>query len=169
MLSTGDLDVTGQVAMQAWAIWKQRNELVHQGTQPDVQRTVEMAHELWVEWKGYANEKKSKPIMEQEGESWKKPNEGLLKINLDVGWSGSNGQGFGMVIRDHRGECMFAATSFYPHRAAPIVAESEALRWAIQMAQRLELTHIILETDAKNVVENFLGHKDTPADRKSVV
>lgn len=101
--------------------------------------------------------------MERGEESWSKPKEGMLKINIYADWSGSNGQGFGMVVRDHIGECMFAASSFSSLRALPTVAEADALRWALQKSQRLELTHIILEIDVKNAVENILGRKDTPA------
>lgn len=40
MQSAEDSNVTGQLAMLAWAIWKQRNEVIYQETQPDVQREL---------------------------------------------------------------------------------------------------------------------------------
>lgn len=101
LLSTGDPEITGQVALIAWAIWKQRNEVIYQGVQPDIHKTTNMAHELWMEWQKHTNENKHKPERDEEEEGWTKPQEGTLKMNIDAGWSGNNGQGFGLVLRDH--------------------------------------------------------------------
>lgn len=45
-----------------------------------------------------------------QGSGWKMSCEGTLKVNIDAGWTGVTDQGLGMVIRDHNGECAFAAT-----------------------------------------------------------
>lgn len=99
------------------------------------------------------------PTLSEKG--WLKSRVGVLKIIIDAGWSGENGQGLGLVIRDHYGECMYAgaATNFLSSRSDPAVAEALAACWALDAAVKLELDTIVLETDSKELYSCYWNKK----------
>ncbi|XP_057418632.1 uncharacterized protein LOC130712830 [Lotus japonicus] len=147
-------------AMLLWAIWKQRNKVMFNNAEADLFGTHRMAVELLSEWQ-QAGHKGSEQRYAQDDNStasivgWKTPPVGAMKINIDAGWTGNDGLGMAMVIRDHEGTCMYAETAFLENRLEPTMAEATALRWALNRAQALELDNIIFESDALTVVNNF--------------
>lgn len=62
-----------------------------------------------------------------------------------------------MVICDHGGKFLYAATRLLSGRANPSVAKAQALRWAITEALRLELDTLVIETDSMEMYSCFLG------------
>lgn len=68
-----------------------------------------------------------------------------------------------MVVRDHEGTCMYAASRYHDFRADAMVTEVMALRWAMESALQLEIDNLILETDAMEVVEGFTGKRHIAA------
>ncbi|CAN1280891.1 hypothetical protein LINPERPRIM_LOCUS17550 [Linum perenne] len=89
---------------------------------------------------------------------WHPPPHGQLKINVDAAVFSSNGRtGAGMCIRDHRGAvCGFRMVhrrGLPPAREVEVWAMFEAIKWA----EELGLREVILETDAKEVVDRLQG------------
>ncbi|XP_021771657.1 uncharacterized protein LOC110735778 [Chenopodium quinoa] len=79
------------------------------------------------------------------------PPQNYIKLNVDghvpsVGWAG-----LGVVARDHRGELVAAAVKRI-HLTQAEIAEAQAVRYALQLARRLEYSHIWIESDAQEVV-----------------
>lgn len=64
---------------------------------------------------------------------WNPPPPNLIKVNLDVGWTGTSANGFGLAARDHNSSMMVAATHSDPFRYDPIVAEALAMRWCLSL------------------------------------
>ncbi|XP_057422060.1 uncharacterized protein LOC130715918 [Lotus japonicus] len=90
---------------------------------------------------------------------WKRPEPRSLKMNVDAGWTRANGQGYGLVVRDHEGECLFASVSFSPYRLSPLLAEAMGLRWALAEALRMEMDAVIVELDSTEVISCLVGRK----------
>lgn len=90
---------------------------------------------------------------------WKASGDGVMKVNVDAGWTGNGGLGFAMVVRDHAGNCLYAETSFIEHRLESTFAEATTLRWALARVQELELDTVEVETNALNVVVAFNKEK----------
>lgn len=88
---------------------------------------------------------------------WTKPDPGILKINVDARWSGEQGQGYGLVVRDHDGECAYAATSYSTVRMPALIAEAQAVRWAIQEALSLDMDSVVVESDSLEFISCFVG------------
>ncbi|XP_057432855.1 uncharacterized protein LOC130725663 [Lotus japonicus] len=126
LLLNGDAELLTRVVMLVWALWKHRNEILFHGGLADVGVVTNMAYEVLRDWTE-ANERRPAREGRQNQETmnfekgWIKPREGALRINIDAGWFGENGQGLGLVIRDHHGECMYAATKFLSSRSNPAV------------------------------------------------
>ncbi|XP_057451724.1 uncharacterized protein LOC130743489 [Lotus japonicus] len=87
---------------------------------------------------------------------WTKPDPGILKINVDARWSGEQGQGYGLVVRDHDGECAYAATSYSTVRMPALIAEAQAVRWAIQEALSLDMDSVVVESDSLEFISCFV-------------
>ncbi len=73
-------------------------------------------------------------------DSWKKPPEGMLMINVDAAFDIDSGSGgTGVVLRDHSGACLAASQAFLPHVLDAPTAEAFALRDGLALAQRMVL------------------------------
>lgn len=88
-------------------------------------------------------------------EGWSPPVEGTLKVNIDSGWSGVGRQGGAMVIRDHRGECMYVATVFSSSRIEATLTEARTLSWTMLQLMDLGLDSVVIETYAQLVLSCF--------------
>lgn len=64
-----------------------------------------------------------------------------------------------MVVRDHEGEYLFAATSFSPYRLSPLIAEAVGLRWALAEALRIDMDVVVVEIDSADIISCFVGRK----------
>ncbi|XP_057434426.1 uncharacterized protein LOC130727336 [Lotus japonicus] len=165
MLLGENTDLVQQIVMLIWAIWKRRNDLTFKDKGVEITDLISMANTFLADWltvantgqQGHGNHQDSRPCDREEG--WKRPEDGMLKMNVDEGWSGVAGQGLGMVIRDHHGECMFAATNFLRTRLDPLVAEATAIRWAMGEALKLDINSIVLETDSMEFYSCFWNKK----------
>ncbi|XP_057431929.1 uncharacterized protein LOC130724666 [Lotus japonicus] len=102
----------------------------------------------WEEAQGWSTEKDITGCKRK----WEPPPEGVFKINVDAGWTGSSSTCFGMVVRAHDSKLMVAASFFEPHRMDPTIAEAMALRWYLQTAVDMEIEDAIIESDSQIVI-----------------
>ncbi|XP_026396317.1 uncharacterized protein LOC113290950 [Papaver somniferum] len=85
-------------------------------------------------------------------ESWKKPPENWLKINIDASFYSQNSNaGFALIVRDHAG--IFVAAMAYSARARDVnQAESLILLKALQWINLMKYQNVIVEGDNRSVV-----------------
>ncbi|WCJ31174.1 hypothetical protein M5689_012685 [Euphorbia peplus] len=89
---------------------------------------------------------------------WQPPSAGTVKLNIDVATNANVGcLGFGAVCRDHTGHVLSCWTRTIYRRWPVLVAEALCLKFAIQWVLTEGLTGVVIETDAKGVVDHLLG------------
>ncbi|KAL6128113.1 hypothetical protein ACLB2K_071469 [Fragaria x ananassa] len=89
---------------------------------------------------------------------WFPPPVGTFKVNVDASWHPPNRTGIGVVIRDSDRR-VIAGTSFSCRSSSVIEAEATASLAGIDLAASWQLMEIIMETDAKEVVEEILSNQ----------
>lgn len=160
--TSSDLEVFFGVA---WAIWHNRNKIVHEAFShhPD---------QIWFFAKKHIHEFKSEEnrcwqsSAKAEGK-WTAPPCGSFKINVDGATSeNERNSSVGVVIRDVNGKVLAACCSYLQGQYSVEEVEAMAMERGVLLAKDLKLPHIILESDALNVVSNitaanssgWLGH-----------
>lgn len=119
--------------------------------------SVALAAQVFVEEFNFAN---PMPVVQPRRilkPSWMPPPTAFCKMNIDVGCCPNGLVTWGLVIRNHRAEVLFAACKKSDLVAQPVVAEALGLRWGLQTIMDLNLSHILVELDASHVVDCFNG------------
>jgi ribonuclease HI len=85
---------------------------------------------------------------------WKKPAQGVFKINVDASFHEEEMQGAtGLVVRDHVGSLISAQALWYAHAASPMIMEARAIRDAVKLAMERGYHRVEMESDAQEVVK----------------
>ena len=83
---------------------------------------------------------------------WKKPPEGIIKVNVDASYDEDVGyRSTGVVIRD--GGVIAAAHSFVPHVIDALMTEAYALKEGLLLAQNIGSNRIVIQPDCMEVAE----------------
>ncbi|CAL1372198.1 unnamed protein product [Linum trigynum] len=136
-----------------WRIWKSRNEVTFEFTQPHVCSLASQFYSQVLEFSSLLSPlplRRSLPPITP-ATSWVPPPEGFLKINIDAAVSAS-GCSFGLVIRGSDGHVLLAIGLQHQGIVNPYLAELLALRDAISFVASRSLTHVIVECDSEVVV-----------------
>jgi ribonuclease HI len=133
-----------------WYLWWERRQLVHG---EEVQSFPRSAISIVALTMNYFNAtKKGIPI----GERWKKPPEGLLKLNVDASFIAESGTGStAAVIRDHTGGWIAGGQNYLHHVADAPTAEAMALRDGLKLAVQIGCNRIIIQSDCMQVVSTM--------------
>ena len=165
-----------------WSLWKSRNIQVWQNMPESSQSIVERAHQLLHGWTA-ANSCRngfdrsvigaethtvntisgsSCTRVQQDQFWWQKPTRGRFKCNVDASFSVHlNVVGYGMCIRDDRGNFVKARTMWSSPVCVSDIGEALGLSQAIQWVHDLQLLNVDFELDAKRVVDYFnTGNND---------
>ena len=98
---------------------------------------------------------------------WETPPQGVFKINVDgVTSDQGNNSSIGAIIRDCNGHVVVALSKYLQGRFAADQVEALAVEQGILLAQELQLSSVIVESDALTVIQaindnitgNDLGH-----------
>ncbi|KAL8527499.1 hypothetical protein ACS0TY_005369 [Phlomoides rotata] len=82
--------------------------------------------------------------------------EGFLKRNVDGAFfSNTHEMGFGLVVHDHNGRHLFSRSSTVPGLYASDEGEAIGIFEALNWIKELNLRNVIIEMDAKLVVDAF--------------
>ena len=80
---------------------------------------------------------------------WKPPNPGTFKVNFDgATFVDENCSGLGVVVRDEAGLVIAAMATRVPQLLQAIEIEALAANKALEFAQELDLTDVVLEGDS---------------------
>ena len=148
-----------QLAITIEAIWNLRNSVVHNGEQINIATTIKGTDFRFAECT-----EAREPMVDKDPNSvelWTRPPMGMVKLNVDAAIL-SDKCWLVVVARDDRGNIMKYWSKAIPLNE-PVVAEANAILWAIQIAKEEDFKDIIVEGDAKfcfdvlnsNVVESL--------------
>jgi hypothetical protein len=93
---------------------------------------------------------------------WKKPNNGIIKINCDANLSREGRWGLGTIARNSDGNVIAAATWESPGIADPALAESAALYNVVRMAIEHNLSDVEFESDNATIISILKGEVQIP-------
>ena len=156
ILQKGGLEDFAFFVQLARQIWHRRNKWVHEGVfvSPNtiIQRTVEQSklYQMTHEQRN-SGENTTTPKCEIK---WMAPTHGWYKVNWDVAIDKSQGRvGIGAIIRDEKGQTLAALSKTRLENLEPITGEAFAAFSAVCLCRDLELQHIMMEGDAKQIVD----------------
>ncbi|KAL0010846.1 hypothetical protein SO802_005954 [Lithocarpus litseifolius] len=154
--------------VQAWLIWNQRNRVVHGGKFMDPGWLNKRAVELLEEYQrsqdslhADAVQGTTRQVTQNVGTSWQPPPQSVYKLNYDAAMFIDNASsGFGVVIRNFRGEVMAAMTAKGPAVQCSEEAELLACRKAMEFAIDAGFTVLIVEGDSVNAMRSIISVKE---------
>ncbi|XP_059436709.1 uncharacterized protein LOC132169743 [Corylus avellana] len=118
-----------------------------------MQRSVEEYRQANVRAPAMDEESSRAPI-----EKWKAPPDGWCKVNWDVGFAKSSDiMGLGIIVRDSRSNVLATRSLTRKVLLEPIMGEVLASYYAALLCKELALTYVILEGDAKQVVDAIVS------------
>ena len=136
----------------AWAIWYNRNKSIYEGTCSPPMQVWQMASCSIDDFSAAATLDLATP-RPATSSCWSPPPHGVYKINVDGASSILDGSSsIGVIIRDCKGDTI--ATLCKPlqsHFSAELV-EVLALEHGVLLAQDMQLTRVMFECDASNVI-----------------
>jgi hypothetical protein len=154
---TADRALAGRFATLVWSLWQNRNNKVWQDDHESGRRLGVMAYQHWSGWiqvqhsrsYGAGNEEQQHHVA-----NWQKPHVGWLKCNTDAGFhNGANKTSAGWILRNYMGNFVMAGTAWYQGKWSIIEGEAMDLLEAMRIMEQNGITHVIFESDSKNVVE----------------
>ena len=136
-----------------WTIWTARNKTAFEGTEFNHSTIFKRFSSLAIELKFSLPQKVDKPPKEKILIGWKPPSSGFLKLNTDGSALGNPGlTSAGGLIRDSNGNWVRGFSRFIGTTNS-FAAELWGLRDGLELAQKLDMAKLIVEVDAKAVVD----------------
>ncbi|XP_026430429.1 uncharacterized protein LOC113326963 [Papaver somniferum] len=129
-----------------WSLWTSRNNLIFQNIQENHTTFLVRARSMLLTRKTCLTVSHTTPVNLCVG--W-------IKCNIDGAYddiSGSNGAGF--VMRDFSKKASFCASLVFEVKSAE-EAEARAICAVLKKALEQQLTHVIVESDAKTLIDQF--------------
>ena len=137
-----------------WMIWKDRNQMVFSG-KPQNPKLSAVIENMYTEFLYCAISPRCPVQRVAVACRWEKPPEGWIKLNTDGCVAGSMGlAGCGGVVHDSHGEWI---SGFSRHIGITnsFMAELWGLRDGLLLCSNLNISLLIVELDAKSIVEIF--------------
>ncbi|XP_050280798.1 uncharacterized protein LOC126721784 [Quercus robur] len=156
VLAAGNLKDLEILFVVAWAIWHNRNLRVFESVCQGADQVWNYAVSLISDFKEAG---KFCSLGPKAGEvSWRKPPNGVFKINTD-GATGGVGtlSSIGVIVRDYRGQAAGALCRVLPGCFTVEETEALAIEAGILLARELDLQQIIIESDSLATVQRILA------------
>ena len=154
--STQDLETFFAVA---WAIFYNRNKVVHNKSNLSPQQTWHMEKSLMEDYLSVANTDLS--YIRISPTRWEPPSPGVYKINFDGALDQNRYSSVGVIVRDSKGHLISSLCKFLQSSYSTELVEIMALEQGILLANDLQLPRVIFESDALNAIqainENAIG------------
>ena len=151
VLATGDLKDLEYLFVMAWAIWHSINTKVFESVCLGADQIWNSTVNLISDFKEADSFYSLGPMV---GEvSWRKPPNGVLKINSD-GATGGDGvlSSIGVIIRDCKGQAAAALCRVLPGCFSVDEMEALAIEAGVLLARELDFQQVIIESDSLAVV-----------------
>jgi ribonuclease HI len=137
-------------------LWQRRNAWVHENRFGHPASIIQEVRRAMEEYKLF--NKREDHVHQREDittlTGWKVPPAGWWKANWDVAIGKNSGRvGVGVVVRDSEGQIIVARSLTRLGRLDPTTGEALAAHYAVCLCQEMGAVSLILEGDAKQVVE----------------
>lgn len=155
------------ITLILWCLRRRRNEKVWDAIVRDPRISISIAKDLLFEWeKAKCNEPQETAAQHHACiETWKKPNIGEYKCNIDGAIFKDRGIfGIGLCVKDHTGAFVKAKSLWFPGIPTPQEAEAKGLLEALNWMTHLNFDNVTLELDCKAIVDGILGDKTPSTD-----
>ncbi|XP_073119607.1 uncharacterized protein [Henckelia pumila] len=153
--SSSDIE---SAAMILWNIWNARNDVVWNGFSKSPTLVYQSAVEVHHQWLLANQSIGSSPSasLRQPNSSWTKPPINFVKCNVDAAvFKDPPRMGYGCIIRDSSGVVIKAICGCFPGIFTSIMAEAMSIREALSWLKELNISNVIVESDALLVVNAF--------------
>lgn len=144
------VDIPEVIASTCWYLWWQRREMAKGEQVQNPFRTSMAIRALSLNYVRAV----SKPNPVDRQKTWKRVQTGMQILNVDAAFTAEDHTGAcGMVVRDHDGGFIAAATTQMTHVADVISAEAEAMRQGIMFIRGLGCDKIMIQSDSLIVTD----------------
>jgi ribonuclease HI len=151
-----DKEKAGIFATVMWVLWNNRNNKVWNDVAESGISLGFKALQTWEEWFMVQNMQhgRQNTTQQQPNIVWQKPSFGWYKCNVDAGFHKElNKTSFGWCLRDHSGRFIAAETSWINGNCSVLEGEAIALIEALRAMDQRGISHVIIESDSKSVVD----------------
>ena len=149
-----------QLALTLESIWNLRNQVVHNYAQVNHLVIVKNLEERIIEPFNILNPATCCNTLLEVLPRWFAPPPNSVKFNVDAATS-KNGFTIAAVARDDAGFVIHCWSKSFP-TTDPLIAETAALLWALEIARDNCFSHILIEGDAKIYIEAFAEPEKVP-------
>ncbi|KAG6693248.1 hypothetical protein I3842_10G159900, partial [Carya illinoinensis] len=144
----GSHDVLTTFLVVAWRLWNRRNKFIYEDVSLNINTAVNNALPLKQEYTKvqvfHGFDKRINHVV-----YWHPPPIGCLKLNVDgATFSDSFSAGVGVILRDHNGDVVVAASKVEREVSSAVFIEAIALLRGLQLCVQWGVPKIILESDS---------------------
>ena len=134
-----------------WSIWHQRNQVRTQQACRPLHHLFQFAYDSYLEFK--ALKIALVPSRTKRKVRWKPPDPGSYKINFNgATFAGEKCSDLGVMVRDKEGLVIVAMATHVPQLLQAIEIEALAANKALEFAQEMGLSDVVLEGDSSLVL-----------------
>ncbi|KAG7967769.1 hypothetical protein I3843_08G116200 [Carya illinoinensis] len=151
----GSHDVLATFLVVAWGLWNRRNKFIYEDASLTINTAVNNALSLKQEYSKvqvfHGFDKRINHVV-----YWHAPPIGYLKLNVDgATFSDYFSAGVGIILRDHNGDVVVAASKVEREVSSPEFIEAIALLRGLQLCAQWGVPKIILESDSLILVNSL--------------
>ncbi|XP_074290521.1 uncharacterized protein LOC141617235 [Silene latifolia] len=147
-----------------WATWEHRNRVIFDNitVEPNfiVTRAKDVIHEGVGECDGEVKDRgraAGSRVRGEQGEGWRKPRDGYVKLNVDASVKEGEGTTTGVVCRDAGGEVLWGMSIGREQQWEVHIAEACAVLDDLEEAARRGIQFLEVESDCLQVIEAIKG------------
>lgn len=139
--------------MICWSLWFERNQVVFNNKIKDWEDVIIRARRLGENFFTTEHVPNSFDLQQSLCHFWRPPPVDFIKVNVDASVTiSADSYGVGLVGRDSNGQVLFAEGRCYSGSVSSFVAELRAVEEGLKMTFNLGYDHMVLESDALQVI-----------------
>ena len=141
------------IAVAVWYAWWERRKFTHGEKVYDPDQSAQAILALAINYKR-AKSPNSGPIVRH---GWEKPQDDLVKLNIDAAFDIDSGtDGTGAILRDHHGTFISAGRWKLQHVDDAYTAEAHGLRNGLLLANMAGCNKVLVESDCMEVIQPYM-------------
>lgn len=162
----------GMALLYCWWIWRARNDFIFNGKCWATEAVSGKAQGDFFEFQD-ANSKVPSPLSRSTRNGtlvWQRPGMNVTKINVDAAVSRSlNSIGTEAIARGHDGKVLGIFLSIHTGINSSRIAEAMAIRDGLKLGIDLNLSKVVIESDAEAIVRKCSTSLDSPIDIAAII
>jgi ribonuclease HI len=164
MVHTAKKEDMQVISTVMYSIWLARNdrEFNNKHLPPDemVSRAMKNLHEYQANQHARVTKRTNRSEVNRHNTGWSPPPNTFTKLNVDAHSLSDGRWGLGLVLRRDDGSCVGAVTRMRRGSDCVLLAEALGLQEAMELIKRRNLQNVIIELDAKAIVDAVHGQKE---------